>query len=195
MRTEDRAKALAKVEKLAQIARELRAGRVFMATRLTVLKNLCQDPVATARFSLYLTECNRYEAKKHLQRTSRRLPERVYQVLQELHESQNEIEHQRWADVRIIRCREALLAEYMLRCITQPWASAYWGYRMATFYADRYDPQYGTGLIPESAPAVDDIVRFWRRHYQRTIPAGRGDRRLSASRTHRRSPRHGAPRQ
>jgi hypothetical protein len=195
MRAEDRAKALAKVEKLAQIAKDLRAGRAFTITRLTVLKSLCQDPVATVRFSLYLTERNRSKAKKrfrplinravaeakdYLQRPRRQLPERVYQALQELHDSQNEIEHHRWADIRIIRCREALLAEYMLRCITQPRVSAYWGYQTAAFYVERYDPRYGTGLIPESAPAVEEIVRFWSRYYRVTSRASSARRQSRA---------------
>src|SRR2546428_9269429 len=36
-----------------------------------------------------------------------------------------------------------------------------WGYRLARQYAERYNARYGTGLIPESAPLVEDIADFW----------------------------------
>jgi hypothetical protein len=42
-----------------------------------------------------------------------------------------------------------------------PWASSDLGYRIARKYAERYSSQYGTGLIPESAPFVEDIAEFW----------------------------------
>jgi len=45
----------AKVQRLAQLAVELRAGRDFPITRLTVLKRLCQDPSAAAHFAVFLT--------------------------------------------------------------------------------------------------------------------------------------------
>jgi hypothetical protein len=35
----------------------------------------------------------------------------------------------------------------------------------ARHYAERYNPRYGTGLIPESASAVDDIAAFWAREH------------------------------
>jgi len=197
IKAEDRAKALAKVKKLAGIATQLRRGRDFPITRLTMLKSLCQDPVAAARFGLYLTKLTRAKAKKryrplvdravaeatrYLSKPTGRPPERLRELLGELFHSQNEVEHHRWADVRIIHCREALLAEYMLSCITQPWASAYWGYRLAAFYAERYDSRYGTGLIPASAAAVEDIVRFWTR-YLRTQGAVQGSGRARPKRS------------
>ena len=32
-------------------------------------------------------------------------------------------------------------------------------------YAERYDSRYGSGLIPSSAPMVDEIAGFWRDYY------------------------------
>ena len=43
----------------------------------------------------------------------------------------------------------------------RPWESAHWGYQTARQYAERYNPRYGTGLIPESASAIEDIVTYW----------------------------------
>jgi hypothetical protein len=61
----------------------------------------------------------------------------------------------------MIQSTEVLLIEYALSCLLQPTASADWGYRLARQYAERYNSRYGTGLIPESAPMVEDIADFW----------------------------------
>jgi hypothetical protein len=69
--------------------------------------------------------------------------------------------HQAWGPVRSIDRTEVLLIAYALSYLLQPTVSADWGYRLARQYAERYDPRYGTGLIPESAPLVEDITDFW----------------------------------
>jgi hypothetical protein len=74
---------------------------------------------------------------------------------------QDRYEQQAWGPVRIIESTEVLLIEYALSSLLQPTASADWGYRLARQYAERYDSRYGTGLIPESAPMVEDIADFW----------------------------------
>jgi len=45
-----------KVQRLAQMARDLRAGEHFEITRLTTIKSLAQEPKAANRFGLYLAE-------------------------------------------------------------------------------------------------------------------------------------------
>ena len=49
-------KILKTVQTLAQIAAELRQGKHFKVTRLTLLKSLCSDPEAAARFALHLAK-------------------------------------------------------------------------------------------------------------------------------------------
>jgi len=50
-----------------------------------------------------------------------------------------------------------------------------WAYRVARQYAERYDSRYGVGLIPASAPAVEDIGSFWQRYYSgKGLAGGRG---------------------
>jgi hypothetical protein len=56
------------------------------------------------------------------------------------------------------RCRGILVP---LSYLLQPTVSADWGYRLARQYAERYNSRYGTGLILESAPLVEDIADFW----------------------------------
>ena len=171
---------VAKLKKLSRLARELRTGGPFQITRLTVLKGWCEDPVAAGRFALCLAERSKHRTtkkykplianalrhlKKHLANRERRASEPLWQALRELEESQNETRGTRWGRVRTIHCRQALLAEHALRCAADPQQSAHWAYHAARQYAERYNPRYGTGLIPESAAAVEDIVAFWARDY------------------------------
>jgi hypothetical protein len=59
---------------------------------------------------------------------------------------------------------ELVVVETALECVLRPWASPDLGYCLARQYAERYNSRYGTGLIPESAPMVEDIADFWGRH-------------------------------
>ena len=165
-----------KLKKLVLLARDLRAGENFQITRLTVLKSWCEDPLAAGLFALHLAErskgrvAKKYKVlianalrqlKRHLANRKGQADELLWQALRELEDSQNEYRDTRWGRVRTIHCREALLAEHALRCVARPHESAHWGYQAARHYAERYNPRYGTGLIPESASAVDDIVTYW----------------------------------
>lgn len=43
--------------------------------------------------------------------------------------------------------------------------AGHWAYQAARDYAEKYDPHYGTGLIPLSAPLVAHIAKFWLERY------------------------------
>ncbi|MHB8863100.1 MAG: hypothetical protein ACYC6N_11890 [Pirellulaceae bacterium] len=192
-----------KIRTLAQIVDDLRHGKDFSITRLTLLKSLCSDPEDAAQFALYLAKktqqamkarrrpshvkaaaWQRYQqlANKGVRgmagylkdRTSQR-ESRLDELLQEIRNEQNELEHQRWATVRIIHSMELLVVETALECVLSPWASSELGYVIARQYAQRYSSQHGTGLIPASAPLVEDIAEFWGRHF-----LGRGWRKQLA---------------
>lgn len=49
-------KTFKKIQTLAQIAADLRHGKDFNITRLTMLKSLCADPDAAAQFALCLAK-------------------------------------------------------------------------------------------------------------------------------------------
>ena len=38
-------------------------------------------------------------------------------------------------------------------------------YLLARRYAERYSPRYGSGLIPKSAPMLEEIAEVWGRDY------------------------------
>lgn len=171
---------MAKLRKLNLLTQQLRDGEHFQITRLLTVKSFCEDPTAARHFVLHLAERVRSKAKKRYQplivNAVRRLKqylvnsrkeanEGLWDSLRELENSQNETIGSRWGRIRIVRCGEALVAEYALRCVLRPSESAHWSYHAARQYAERSDTRYATGLIPESASAVEDIVGFWTRYY------------------------------
>lgn len=174
-----------KVERLAEIAEALRRGEDFSVTRLTVLKGLCEDAEAARAFALFLTRKvqkkmrekkseQRYrglvnrgvmEMRTYLDHPSEENKERLHSLLQEMIGEQNEYRNIYGGQVRIIRSKDLLVAEEAVRAILWPAEAPTWLYQAARDYSERYNARYGTGLIPESAPMVEEIAGFWRKHY------------------------------
>ncbi len=182
-------KVVPKIRQLATIATELREGASFNITRLTTLKSLCEDSTAATRFALHLAQLTyrkmqekrcpahldpeKWEYYKQVVDEAIRQMERyveqptpqttnpLWGLQSQVRALQDRYEQQAWGPVRIIHSTEVLLIEYALSCLLQPTSSADWGYRLARQYAERYNSRYGTGLIPESAPLVEDIADFW----------------------------------
>jgi hypothetical protein len=183
------AKVVPKIRQLARIARELHEGASFKITRLTTLKSLCGDATAAARFAIHLAQLT-YRRMRDRACPVHLDPEKWAYSLQVVDESLRQMQrylehpteenadlvrawlsdvrklhdcyvHQVWGPVRSIDSTEVLLIAYALSYLLQPTVSADWGYRLARRYAERYDSRYGTGLIPESAPLVEDIADFW----------------------------------
>ena len=182
-------KAAPKIRRLAQLAAELREGDQFNITRLTTLKSLCEDAKAAAQFAFHIAqqtyknmqerdcpshiEPETWDAYKKLvtkalgymeayvEEPSEQARGALWLVESEVRGVQNTYKQHQWGSVRIIQSSDVLLTEYALSCLLQPTASADWGYRIARRYAERYHSRYGTGLIPESAPMVEDIADFW----------------------------------
>jgi hypothetical protein len=177
--------------RLEQIATALEHGEDFQITRLTILKKPCADSATANRFALYLAEhALRSLARRpappslepdrwqEIDRSAAQGVEGLRAYLADpsssaardmlraayasLLEAQNEYRDGSWGRVRSIWSREALVVEDAAACMLHPHESAYWGYMMARDFAERYDARHGTGLIPESAPQVREIARFWR---------------------------------
>ena len=183
---------LGKIRKLAQITDELYQGKNFNITRLTTLKTLCKETHIAAFFVFYIAQrtLQRMEEKEpeyikpekwlqykemvkkailkmenYLEDKTKEGEQSLRDLLYEIKELQNEHKNQRWGPVRIIESSDALVVENALKCILSPEASAFWGYHVGREYAEKYNPRYGTGLIPESAPSMEDIVSFWFQYY------------------------------
>lgn len=184
---------LSRVRKLAQIARDLSEGANFSITRLTTLKSLCEAPEVAAHFAVYLANhtsrrINEMPSPLHLsnmewrmqsevvERAVERLQsyvegpagpkrEELRELLRELERVNNEYESIPYGMVRIIRDKNVLIVEDAVQCVLSPYSASGEAYHLARDYAERYDPRYGTGLIPDSAPLVMDIVEFWCEYY------------------------------
>ncbi len=178
-----------KIRRLANIAEELWEGEHFKITRLTTIKSLCEDAKTAAHFAFHIAQlthggmqekaCPQHlepekleyykqvideairQMERYLGKPSEKEEDLVRARLSDVRAVQDRYEQQAWGPVRIIESTEVLIIEMALSCLLQPRASAEWGYRIARQYAECYDPRYGTGLIPESAPLVEDIADFW----------------------------------
>ena len=172
---------------------ELQCGRQFNITRLTTLKSFCADSDAATRFAVFLAQQaqatleekprpehipeERWADYRHLTAEAIRAMDTYLEVPTEagshqlhvlcraLEQLQNEYQSIPYGVARVIENQQALIVETALRIVAAPANAADWGYQLARMYAERYDPRYGTGLIPDSARAMETIVDFWCRYY------------------------------
>jgi len=171
-------------------ALRLGTSKYFPITRLTSIKSLCKQPEIAAQFVFYLAErtlermqaqgCPEYaeaadwmryqslisEAIKlmrdHLQVPTEMNLSPLRTMLRKAEAVQTYAGEQIWGHpLRTIHSTDVLVIEDALRCITLPFAAPYWAYQTAKDYAECYNPRYGTGLIPDSLPMLDDIIVFW----------------------------------
>jgi len=182
-----------KIKKFAQITEELYQGKRFEITRLTTLKSLCKDPDIAAHFVFHLAHRTQekmgtkeepthikpekwlqhkelvkkavFKMKEYLDNKTKENEESLKNLLYEITKLQNEHKKQRWGAVRIIESSDTLLVEKAVECILSPANASFWAYHVGREYAERYDSNYGTGLIPKSAPLMEDIVNFWFQYY------------------------------
>lgn len=187
------ANATPKLRKLAQMASDLRRGKSFAITRLLSIKSFCEDPDAATQFAVFLARQaqsileqksrpdyipeDRWADYRRLVTEAIRamdmyLDTRTKAGAHELHALRRALEllqnqHQPipYGVARVIENQQALIVETALRIVATPMHAADWGYRIARMYAERYNPRYGTGLIPDSVDAVEEIVDFWCRYY------------------------------
>jgi hypothetical protein len=176
---------LKKVERLEGIAAELRQGKDFSITRLTVLKSLCEEPKAAGEFALFLARRvqkrlrekdapERYrglvnravrELRPYLHEPTDDRRERLRSLWHEMREEQNEYKNIAWGAARLIKSTDLLVAEKCLESVLRPHEAPFWLYQAARDYCERYSPKYGTGLIPQSAPMVEEVAGFWRDYH------------------------------
>jgi hypothetical protein len=66
--------------------------------------------------------------------------------------------------VRFVRSGNLLTLEYAIRCFVEPDFPRN-AYKLASEYVEDYEPRYGSGLIPESAPKLLEVAEFWCHYY------------------------------
>ena len=179
------AQIIKKVQKLEEIAEALRQGKDFPVTRLTTIKSLCGDPEAVAAFALFLAQ--RIQDKMRREESPGRYRELVDRAVEELKPYQTDPtegrkgrlaslcremeaeqdEHKKigWNTVRMLKSMDLVVVEESLKSVVRGHESAIWAYHAARDYAERYEARYGSGLIPSSAPMVEEIAGFWRKYH------------------------------
>lgn len=178
----------ARISKIVEIAQELRNGKRFEITRLTRIKALCEDPNAASQFAIYMARLTKKEMEKvacprnldsveweqhkklvsetvsqmesYLESSTQEKESLLRELLPQLERVQGQKDGPYGILLRIINNKYVLLTEDALRCLLYPDMTSRLGYELAKHYAERYNPSYGTGLIPESAPLLEDIANF-----------------------------------
>jgi hypothetical protein len=105
------------------------------------------------------------EMRSYLDDPSEENKERLDSLLHEMIGEQNEFRNVYGGPVRIIRSKDLLVAEEAVRAILRPAEAPTRLYQAARDYSEWYNARYGDGLIPDSAPMVEAIAGFWRKHY------------------------------
>jgi hypothetical protein len=174
-----------RVRRLAEIAAALRQGDDFPVTRLTIIKSLCGEPDATATFALFLAQRvqskmrgehspERYrklvdraakELKPYLTDPTDERKERLSSLYREMEAEQNEYKKIGWNRVRMLKSMDLVVVEESLKSIVRAYEAGVWAYQAAKDYAEQYDARCGNGLVPSSAPMVEEIAGFWREYY------------------------------
>jgi hypothetical protein len=70
-----------------------------------------------------------------------------------------------WNMVRMLKTKDLVVVEESLKSVLKSYEAPIWAYQAAKDYAERYDSRYRSGLIPSSAPMVEEIAGFWRKYF------------------------------
>jgi hypothetical protein len=152
---------------------------------LTTIKSLCEEPEAAAAFALFLAQKiqSKMRERKYPQQF-RELVDRVIKELtpylanptedgkarlaslcREMASAQNEYKKIGWNVGRMLKYRDLVLVEECVRSVLSTSEAPFWAYHASKDYVVRFDTRYGSGLIPSSAPMVEEIAGFWRTYY------------------------------
>src|SRR5262249_24564172 len=91
--------------------------------------------------------------------------ERLRSLLREIEGEQDGYENIRWGMVRNVKSLDLLVVEHAVKAGLRPYETPHWLYQAARDYSQRYNARYGDGLIPDSAPMIEEIAGFWRKYY------------------------------
>jgi len=183
-----------KIQKWIQTAREVEKARFAIPiTRLTSIKSLCVDEVATEKFAIYIArlvkqQMARANCPEHFTNEEwthqQQLVDEAITLMQSYLESPSYESRQslrnllkdidgvqgddyrkfRWTTVRFVRSGDLLKLEYALRCFVET-DFPYWVYKLAREYVEGYGLQSGSGIVAESVPMLLEVAEFWSQYY------------------------------
>lgn len=183
-----------KIKKWIQTTKELENSRFAISiTRLTSIKSLCADIVASNKFALYIAtriqqQMNQatrpehfsdeewqqqkqlvdeaiFQMEIHLEIPSAETGQSLNRLLREIDTLQgDDYRNFSWTTVRFVRSGDLLKLDYALRCFVEK-DFPYWSYKLAREYVERYESWCGSGIIPESIPMLLEVAEFWCQYY------------------------------
>ncbi len=185
MKTLTTAQAQQKVAKLKQVLEELKSPTNRFAiniTRLRIINSLCEDERVLRQFAFSIAERNfpkvmgnpnlPDEIKEAITRSMELMSanlenplEQNINEMRQLHHQlqnlQNQTRQVHWNTVvRSIPYWDVYMVEACIHCfITKNNPTL--GYELARDYCQKYNSSFGSGLIPESIPFLEDVVGFW----------------------------------
>ena len=162
-------------------------------TRLTSVKSLCEDEIAAQKFAFYIVKqvqqiMDRAEPSaglteeewlthKHLMtdgvaqmenylaNPTDEVHQAIWKLLKQIDNLQGDDYRKiHWTTVHFVRSGYLLKLEYALRCFMAR-DFQYWAYKLAREYVECYEPGYGDGLTPNSAPMLLEVADFWCQYY------------------------------
>jgi hypothetical protein len=178
-----------RVRKLESALKSLREGeeKFFSITKLTSIKSLCRDEAYRKEYCVYLASLVMEDTEAVIRKedadnvnnlikgAQRVIIDVAYDnkknriiaedTLSRLRDFQNQYTRVKWSTVRIIRNNDLLILENILQSLlSQPEIAPSYAYDATRNYVERYNPHYGTGLVVDSIPMLEKIIRFWKRY-------------------------------
>jgi hypothetical protein len=151
-------------------------GFTLSITKLTVIKWICKNSEAMKYFALFIAreefKANKFKANDEIIELIRegvdlmensinsQETDRLRIIYNELYKYQNKIRKISWNHVRSIEDWSVYLIEVAISCFL--WEeNERLGYELAKSWTEKYNPSYGTGLIPASLNNLKEIRFFW----------------------------------
>lgn len=180
-----------RIDKLKNLEKELENfnGTSISITKLTVLKFLCKDYSAMIEFAYFISNKVTNKIKYSEDNASLETPinesmELMKKIITDFSNTQilsiestsfkkldilrhiitdyqNKIEKKKWSDIRIIQNWDILLIEEAISCFIY-FDIPSMGYKLARSYTEKYNPRFGSGLIPESLKSLIEVNNYWK---------------------------------
>jgi len=154
---------------------------------------LCTDQVAAEKFALYIAQRVQHQMNQatcpehypeeeweqhkqvmaegialmeiYLENPSNEGEQSIRRLLRTINDLQGDDRRNvHWTTVHFVRSGYLLKLDYALRCFVDN-DFPYWIYKLAREYVERYAPQYGSGITPESIPMLLEVAEFWCQYY------------------------------
>ena len=163
-------------------------GYLISITRLTVIKYLCRDCLAMVEFAYFIS--NKVNSRIKYLEDDISLETPITESLQlmkkiitdftktntlhieiatlknldilrhKIKNYQNTIESRKWTDIRIIKNWDIFIIEEAISCFIHL-DFPEMGYKLAKSYTEKYNMNFGSGLIPESLEYLKEINNYW----------------------------------